>query len=101
MRRRDIYRKRYLRLCAGASPDAETLHIHQTVRQQYCGSISENGQGGREIDTFSIDVVEKQIIEDILDAFHIQPRNIYTRPLLAGVAEEEYVAWHRSCWRRR
>ena len=26
-------------------PDAETLHIHQTVRQQYCGSISENGQG--------------------------------------------------------
>ena len=49
---------------------------------------------GREIDTFSIDVVEKQIIEDILDAFHIQPRNIYTCPLLAGVAEEEYVAWH-------
>ena len=46
---------------------------------------------GREIDTFSIDVVEKQIIEDILDAFHIQPRNIYTCPLLAGVAEEEYV----------
>lgn len=40
-----IYRKRYLRVCAGASPDAETLHIHQTVRQQYCGSISENGQG--------------------------------------------------------
>ena len=37
---------------------------------------------GREIDTFSIDVVEKQIIEDILDAFHIQPRNclLYTSP---------------------
>ena len=49
---------------------------------------------GREIDTFSIDVVEKQIIEDILDAFHIQPKNIYTCPLLTGVAEEEYVAWH-------
>lgn len=49
---------------------------------------------GREIDTFSIDVVEKQIVEDILDAFHIQPRNIYTCPLLTGVAEEEYVEWH-------
>lgn len=49
---------------------------------------------GREIDTFSIDVMEKQMIEDILDAFHIQPKNIYTCPLLTGVAEEEYVAWH-------
>lgn len=49
---------------------------------------------GREIDTFSIDVVEKQMIEDILDAFHIQPRNIYTCPLVTGVDEEEYVAWH-------
>lgn len=49
---------------------------------------------GREIDAFSIDVVETQIIEDILDAFHIQPRNIYTCPLLDGVEEGVYAAWH-------
>ena len=57
---------------------------------------------GREIDTFSIDVVEKQIIEDILDAFHIQPRNIY-------IPARCLQAWRRksmlhgiwSCWRRR
>lgn len=49
---------------------------------------------GREIDAFSIDVVEKQMIEDILDAFHIHPKNIYTCPLLSGVEEEAYAAWH-------
>ena len=54
-----------------SSPDAEI----QTVRRQQC-DISENGQG-REIDTFSIDVVEKQIIEDILDALSYSPEYIY------------------------
>lgn len=49
---------------------------------------------GREIDAFSIDVIEKQIIEDILDAFHIQPKRIYTCPLLDGAEEDVYSAWH-------
>ena len=47
-----------------------------------------------ELDAFSIDIVEKQVIEDLLDAFDIQARNIYSCPFQAGVEEEQYVEWH-------
>ena len=33
-----------------------------------------------ELDAFSIDVVENQVIEDLLDAFNIQAKNIYHCP---------------------
>ena len=44
-----------------------------------------------ELDAFSIDIVEKQVIEDLLDAFDILARNIYSCPFQAGVEEEQYV----------
>ena len=47
-----------------------------------------------ELDAFSIDIVEKQVIEDLLDAFDILARNIYSCPFQAGVEEEQYVEWH-------
>ena len=47
-----------------------------------------------ELDAFSIDVVEKQVIEDLLDVFHILARNIYSSSFQPGVEEQEYVDWH-------
>lgn len=52
-----------------------------------------------ELDAFSIDIVEKQVIEDLLDAFHILARNIYSSSFQPGVEEEEYVEWHISLQR--
>ena len=47
-----------------------------------------------ELDAFSIDVVEHQVIEDMLDAFHILARNIYSCSFQPGVEEQDYVDWH-------
>lgn len=47
-----------------------------------------------ELDAFSIDIVEHQVIEDLLDAFHILAKNIYSSSFCPGVEEKEYVDWH-------
>ena len=47
-----------------------------------------------ELDAFSIDVVENQVIADLLDAFQILARNIYSCSFQAGVEEQAYVDWH-------
>lgn len=47
-----------------------------------------------ELDAFSIDVVENQVVADLLDAFHILARNIYSCAFQAGVEEQTYVDWH-------
>lgn len=47
-----------------------------------------------ELDAFSIDIVEHQVIEDMLDAFHILARNIYSCSFQPGVEEQDYVDWH-------
>lgn len=49
-----------------------------------------------ELDAFSIDIVEHQVIEDMLDAFHLLARNIYSCSFQPGVEEREYVDWHIS-----
>ena len=49
---------------------------------------------GIELDAFSIDIVEQQVIEDLLDAFDILARNIYACPFKPGGEEEQYVEWH-------
>lgn len=49
-----------------------------------------------ELDEFSIDIVENQVVEDILDAFHILARNIYSCSFRPGVEEQKYVDWHIS-----
>ena len=52
-----------------------------------------------ELDAFSIDIVENQVVEDILDAFHILARNIYSCSFRPGVEEQKYVDWHISLLR--
>ncbi len=47
-----------------------------------------------ELDAFSIDVVENQVLMDLLDAFDILARNIYSCSFQAGVEEQTYVDWH-------
>ena len=49
-----------------------------------------------ELDAFSIDVVENQVIEDLLDAFNIQAKNIYHCPFQPEVLEADYVKWHEN-----
>lgn len=64
------------------------------------GALLEMQKQGLELDSFSIDVVENQVIEDLLDAFHITARNIYHTSLQPGVDEEEYIRWHEELQRR-
>lgn len=52
-----------------------------------------------ELDAFSIDVVENQVIMDLLDAVQILARNIYSCSMQPGVDEQEYVDWHISLQR--
>ena len=51
-------------------------------------------QQGMELDSFSIDVVEEQVVLDLLDAFEIDAQNIYSSPFSIDVDEEKYVKWH-------
>lgn len=60
------------------------------------GAFLEMREQNMELDAFSIDVVESQMIEDILDAFQILARNIYSCSFQPGVEEQEYVDWHLS-----
>lgn len=60
------------------------------------GAFLEMQKQNMELDAFSIDVVENQMIEDLLDAFQILARNIYSCPFQPGVDEQEYVSWHIS-----
>lgn len=75
-----------------------TLHKPSTSIEKssisVAGALMEMQKQGLELDAFSIDVVENQVIEDLLDAFHIMARNIYHSSLQPGVDEEEYVRWH-------
>ncbi|QDW73541.1 hypothetical protein FND36_05495 [Lachnospiraceae bacterium KGMB03038] len=60
------------------------------------GAFLEMQKKGMELDAFSIDVVENRMIEDLLDAFHILARNIYSSSFQPGVDEEEYIKWHKD-----
>ena len=60
------------------------------------GAFLEMQKNGMELDAFSIDIVENQLIEDLLDAFHILARNIYSSSFQPGVDEEEYIQWHKK-----
>ena len=47
-------------------------------------------------DSLSIDIVEPQVIEDVLDAFQILAKNIYSYPTPEDIEEERYVRWHKA-----
>ena len=53
------------------------------------GAFLEMEKQNMELDAFSIDIVESQVIEDLLDAFHILARSIYSSSLKPGVEEQE------------
>lgn len=46
------------------------------------------------LDAFSIDIVETQVVEDLLDAFSINAQSIYSSSFQHGVDEKEYIKWH-------
>lgn len=58
------------------------------------GAFWEMQKQNMELDAFSIDVVEHQVITDLLDAVQILSRNIYSCSMQPGVDEQEYVNWH-------
>lgn len=58
------------------------------------GAFLEMQQQNMVLDAFSIDIVENQVIEDLLDAFHILARNIYSSSFRPGAEEKDYVEWH-------
>lgn len=60
------------------------------------GAFLEMQKQGMELDAFSIDVVENRMVEDLLDAFQILARNIYSSSFQPGVDEEEYIQWHKK-----
>lgn len=86
--------------CAIESFVEETYQIkkpHTSVEKSaltVAGAFLEMEKQNLELDAFSIDVVENQVIEDLLDAFHILARNIYSCSFQPGVEEQEYVEWH-------
>lgn len=88
--------------CAIESYLAETCEITKpaaTIEKSIIsvsGAFLEMQKQNMELDAFSIDVVENQMIEDLLDAFHILARNIYSCPFQPGVDEEKYVKWHMA-----
>lgn len=88
--------------CAIESFVTETCEINKPYTSieksiiSVSGAFLEMQKQNMELDAFSIDVVENQVIEDLLDAFQILARNIYYCPFQPGVDEEEYVNWHAT-----
>lgn len=63
------------------------------------GAFLQMQKQGLEFDSFSIDIVEPQVIEDVLDAFEIQAKNIYSYPDQEDTDENNYLRWHRELHR--
>lgn len=51
-------------------------------------------QKGMELDSFSIDVVEEQLVFDLLNTFEIDATNIYSSQFSIDADEDEYINWH-------
>ena len=63
------------------------------------GAFLQMQKQGLEFDSFSIDIVEPQVIEDVLDAFEIQAKNIYSYPDQEDTDENNYLRWHQELHR--
>ncbi|MDR1017759.1 MAG: hypothetical protein LBM02_03555, partial [Lachnospiraceae bacterium] len=48
------------------------------------------------LNALSSDIVEPAVIEDILDAFQLEEKHIYSKPFLPDFEENEYVNWHKK-----
>ena len=86
--------------CAVESYVTEAIEIRKPFASveksiiSVAGAFLEMQKKGLELDAFSIDLVENRVIEDLLDAFHILARNIYSSSFQPEVEEEEYIRWH-------
>lgn len=60
------------------------------------GAFLKMQKQGLSLDAFSVDIVESQVIEDILDAFDILANNIYSYPISEDTDEQKYVCWHKE-----
>jgi hypothetical protein len=55
-------------------------------------------QDGKIIDNISIDTLEKELIEEIIDEFGLHVKNIYNKPFDPLISEAEYENWHISLY---
>lgn len=60
------------------------------------GAFLKMQKQGMALDAFSVDIIEPQVIEDILDAYEILAKNIYSYPEPEDTDEINYVRWHKS-----
>ena len=80
------------RHCKITKPNASVARSTVAVARAFFSMQKQN----LKFDSLSIDIVEPQVIEDVLDAFQILAKNIYSYPTPEDVEEEHYVRWHRE-----
>lgn len=55
---------------------------------------------GFELDYFSVDVAEKNIIEDVFCEMEVSPKHMYSRPF-GSCYEKEFIDWHLKLWKEK
>lgn len=73
--------------------------LHTSVEKSIIsvsGAFLEMQKQGLDIDAFSIDILESQMIEDLLDSFDIKTDNVYLRKMKPENKESDYLSWHMS-----
>ena len=92
-------------LFTGRAVELSVKQNHQVYKPHTCisrssisiaGAFLEMQKQGMALDAFSVDIIEAQVIEDILDGFHILARNIYAYPNQDDIEERNYLQWHKS-----
>ena len=78
--------------CKIAKPTASVARSAVAVARAFLSMQKQN----LNFDSLSIDIVEPQVIEDVLDAFQILAKNIYSYPTPEDIEEEHYVRWHKG-----
>lgn len=85
--------ERYVkRSCRITKPTAAVARSAVAVARAFLSMQKQN----LNFDSLSIDIVEPQVIEDVLDAFRILAKNIYSYPTPEDIEEERYVRWHKA-----
>ncbi len=52
------------------------------------------------LDKFSIDVVENEILEDIVNEIDVNPKKVFSLPFNNGIDEMEYAKWHMNLFEK-
>ncbi len=92
-------------LFTGRAVEQYVVQNHDVYKPHTCisrsiismaGAFLKMQKQGLALDAFSVDVIEPQVIEDILDGFQILANNIYSYPSPEDTDEAKYVCWHMS-----